>query len=171
MTASHAAAQLPSSLSSVHAADGPARSYSQGDSDVRSAWKRFEMEQERCRSRFARLSDLPEWNAGPWHELYNEALQVCTQRARRSRVCCGHVFESVCGFDAAHMTPLSSAQAGLGPLRGLSCREKCTRRACADHTRADYTAKDPHKHKRARRSTASSGNSRTGTEMCSSARA
>lgn len=96
MTSSGGAAQLPSSLSSLHSADGFPRSLSQPERDARTAWKRFEVEQERCRSRFARLSELPEWNAGPWHELYNEALQA--RAPPTSKVPIYFVCVCVCAF-------------------------------------------------------------------------
>jgi hypothetical protein len=44
--------------------------------DTFSAWRQFKAEQERCRARFATLSELPQWSAGPWLQTCNEVLQV-----------------------------------------------------------------------------------------------
>ena len=44
--------------------------------DEASVWSLFQEEQQRCRTCFARLAELPQWGAGPWLDMYNEALQV-----------------------------------------------------------------------------------------------
>lgn len=44
--------------------------------DPAAIWARFQVDSERCRSRFAKLAKLPEWGGGLWQELYAEAFQV-----------------------------------------------------------------------------------------------
>eukprot|EP00892_Ulva_mutabilis_P011581 jgi/Ulvmu1/8796/UM048_0051.1 len=74
--------QHPLEAGSGMAANGPAkRANANGTFPGRShqdpavIWSRFQVDSERCRSRFAKLAKLPEWGGGPWQELYAEAFQ------------------------------------------------------------------------------------------------
>lgn len=63
------------------------RSFSGHAPDIAAVWHGFQIEQERCRSRFARLAKVPAGNAGLWLHLFNEALQVRILAVTWSHLC------------------------------------------------------------------------------------
>jgi hypothetical protein len=80
---------VPSSAQESSHQDGVSINVPQGqghtERDTQSIWNKFEHEQERCRACFSKLTELPEWSAGPWHDIYNEALQARIKRGKTFR--------------------------------------------------------------------------------------